>query len=35
MDDNALREQLTHANTESQTYHQAYIAKPDKKSAKK
>lgn len=35
MDDNALREQLTQANHEAQTYHQAYIAKPDKKSTKK
>ncbi len=35
MDDNALREQLTNANNETQVYHRAYIAKPDKKSTKK
>jgi CRISPR-associated protein Csc2 len=35
MDDNVLREQLSQANTEAQGYHQAYIARPDKKSAKK
>jgi len=35
MDENAIREQLTQANSEAQVYHRAYIAKPDKKSTKK
>ncbi len=34
-DDDALRAQLERANSEAQTYHKAYIAKPDKKTGKK